>query len=113
MSEIKLLPCPFCGDRGPEITGHRRHHWIACTSGTDCAVTGPVRGTEADAIAAWNHRAHTDAQAARIAELERALKDLMSWFPAKPSDPEWRLRGELHGEDDAVEAARAALEPGA
>ena len=43
--------------------------------------------------------------------LSTALGDLMTWFPEKPSDPEWRLKAGEYGADDAVEAARAALSP--
>jgi len=47
--------------------------------------------------------------AAENAKLREALADLMTWFPDKPSAPEWRLPGGKYGADDAVEAARAAL----
>ncbi len=46
---------------------------------------------------------------ARVSQIETALVDLMSWFPDKPSDPEWRIKGGEHGADGAVEFARAAL----
>ena len=46
---------------------------------------------------------------AREAGLREALADLMTWFPDKPSDPEWRIKGGEWGADDAVSAARAAL----
>ncbi len=39
-------------------------------------------------------------------ELRSALDDLLSWFPDKPSDPEWRLKGGQQGADDAVAHAR-------
>lgn len=41
--------------------------------------------------------------------LRSALDDLMSWFPEKPSPPEWRIVAGQHGADEAVKAARAAL----
>lgn len=46
---------------------------------------------------------------ARVAELEEVLGDLLSWFD-KPSEPEWRIKAGPYGADDAVEAARTALE---
>lgn len=46
---------------------------------------------------------------AEKAELVEALNDLVSWFPEKPTDPEWRLRGGERGADDAVTHARATL----
>lgn len=51
-----------------------------------------------------------DALKARIAVLEEALYALLSWFPEKPSEPEWRLRAGEQGADDAVAEARRALE---
>lgn len=46
----------------------------------------------------------------RVKVLEEALIDLMSWFPEKPSRPEWRIPAGEGGADDAVTAARAALQ---
>ena len=56
-------------------------------------------------------RAQLDAQAAQIAGLREVLNDLLSWFPDKPTEPEWRLRAGEWGADDAVVAARQALTP--
>jgi len=44
----------------------------------------------------------------RIAQLETALSDLVSWFPDKPRH-EWCLPAGEYGADDAVAAAKAAL----
>jgi hypothetical protein len=55
------------------------------------------------------HADERDAARAEALSLRGALGDLISWFPDKPSPPEWRLRGGVHGADAAVEAARAAL----
>lgn len=60
MTAVELKPCPFCGatpilKRHPEIVG------IVCGSGSQCDNSGlciafsPAK--EAQAIAAWNHRA--------------------------------------------------------
>lgn len=38
-----------------------------------------------------------------------ALADLLSWFPDKPTEPEWRIKAGNYGADDALKAARAAL----
>lgn len=46
---------------------------------------------------------------ARIAELEAGLEDLLSWFPDKPSEPEWRIKAGNYGADDAVSIARSLL----
>ena len=47
---------------------------------------------------------------AMVEALRSALTDLLSWFPEKPSDPEWRIKGGEQGANDAVAAARAALD---
>jgi len=44
-----------------------------------------------------------------IDRLREALGDLVSWFPEKAPEPEWRLKAGQYGADDAIEAARAAL----
>jgi len=36
---------------------------------------------------------------ARNAELEAGLEDLLSWFPDKPSEPEWRIKAGNYGAD--------------
>ncbi len=56
--------------------------------------------------------AAADALRALVAERDRlrtALRDLMTWFPDRPSPPEWRLPGGKYGADEAVAEARAAL----
>lgn len=72
---MKLLPCPFCGDDDPEITGENGWVWIACTTGSDCAGRGPDSDDEASAIEAWNRRASPPAPA-REGEVERIVKAL-------------------------------------
>lgn len=44
-----------------------------------------------------------------VKRLREALGDLLTWFPEKPSPPEWRLKAGDNGADEAVEFARAAL----
>ena len=46
---------------------------------------------------------------ARNAELEMGLEDLLSWFPDKPSEPEWRIKAGNYGADAAVSIARSLL----
>lgn len=70
----ELKACPFCGDRGPEITGDFTNGlkiYIACTAGSDCTATGPACDTEAEAITAWNTRADPALAAAQ---------DKTDWF---------------------------------
>ena len=62
MSELKPLPCPFCGGKAPimegfatlEVWPHGAFHRVYCRS---CQVRQLFHLTEAEAIAAWNRRA--------------------------------------------------------
>lgn len=53
--DVELKPCPFGCDYRPYVrdSGHDAH-WVRCDG---CSADGPVRGSEADAITAWNTRA--------------------------------------------------------
>lgn len=74
--EAALKPCPFCGHETVEILGRGDVHWGRCDA-IDCGTAGPIRHVEADAIAAWNRRAHappTEAEVLAVtATLESAL----------------------------------------
>jgi hypothetical protein len=63
----------------------------------------------AEAETAHAEMDRADRAEAEVERLRDALSDLVSWFPDKPSQPEWRIRAGEHGADDAVAAARAAL----
>lgn len=54
MSEIKLLPCPFCGGEA-ELNLFLGNYLVTCT---ECpGATAPIRGTtKEEAIEAWNTR---------------------------------------------------------
>jgi hypothetical protein len=64
---------------------------------------------DAALLRASQAEADRDRLAAEVERLRAALRDLMTWFPDKPSPPEWRLPGGEYGADEAVAAARAAL----
>lgn len=49
-----MAPCPFCADRGPELTTDGHGHYVACTAGSDCTARGPRRDTGEEAVDAWN-----------------------------------------------------------
>ena len=58
----QLKPCPFCGHKAPEVLAYPYLRYdpkyrvgVIC-KGKDCFVEGPLRLTEEEAIAAWNHR---------------------------------------------------------
>lgn len=56
MSDLK--PCPFCGGEAEIWRANReRSAWIACM-GRCCVLVSKEYTTDAEAIAAWNRRAH-------------------------------------------------------
>lgn len=50
----ELLPCPFCG--GAAEQNHTTTRWWVTCCDSDCAGDGPIRESEAEAVAAWNQR---------------------------------------------------------
>jgi hypothetical protein len=50
--QAALLDCPFCRSSNVSVGG--MIPWVECA---DCGACGPVHGTDAEAIAAWNTRA--------------------------------------------------------
>lgn len=69
MSEIKLKPCPFCGNGKIEILSEPEElddinysQFVACCSvlANGCGATGGFAGTEQEAADKWNRRADTN-----------------------------------------------------
>lgn len=84
MSEkIELKPCPFCG---------KSAYLSDVSDCIGCVGTCPIAG-DAITLEDWNNRPVEDAQAARIAELERTVDE---------------LRGELAQSDRVADKARIA-----
>lgn len=52
MSELKIRPCPFCGERAEYKEGLATRY-VMCLS---CEVMGPCLPTGSECIAAWNRR---------------------------------------------------------
>ena len=65
-NEVELLPCPFCGSAAGinETPGHA-YVWCAVKPGDSCGIEPEtaIFKTKEDAIAAWNTRAETKAEA--------------------------------------------------
>lgn len=87
MSELKLLPCPFCGGEAKLKTARESDGqisygsiYVACL---DCRSTGLSYTTyynvssnpEEEAIAAWNRRAGKDINVATNADRIRSMSD--------------------------------------
>ena len=86
------------------IRDHDYAHWVMKgykDSTNDMRLVVTALTEAADEIASLR---------ARVEAMREALVDLMSWFPEKPSDPEWRIKGGKFGADDAVEHARSLVE---
>lgn len=72
--KVEGRPCPFCGAASENVSliGHRGgSRCVIC----ECSASGPVKVTEPEALNAWNTRLMEDDQAARIRELEGAVKE--------------------------------------
>jgi len=67
----KLRPCPFCGDKKPNVHQCSKQYWVECVV---CHANTMIGKNEQLAIRAWNIRPIEDGLRARIAELEAALK---------------------------------------
>jgi Lar family restriction alleviation protein len=72
---VRLEPCPFCSEREALLYCHDEagDHWIWCMVET-CEVSGPVRKSKDEAIAAWNQRAPHPAHEPMLSALEEAVE---------------------------------------
>lgn len=84
VSEVELLPCPFCG--GAATRSEREFQYISCEN-HDCFVVVEATslfGDKEAAIKAWNTRHTPDvAQAveARVARIVAALEEFATHYP--------------------------------
>ena len=57
MAEIKLLPCPFCGEEARRYYGHTDCYGITCKK---CSAKIYGYANKASATRAWNTRTPTE-----------------------------------------------------
>lgn len=115
MTDTELKPCPFCGSEiHNEVSGGRDEdvlvlkgsYWMNCVT---CDCDGPIRHTEAEAIAAWNQRAPI---AVTDEMVERAF-EVFNKIASEPNDPLQRVAfrgGTLVGNKE-TDLGGLALEP--
>jgi Lar family restriction alleviation protein len=68
VTEIKLLPCPFCGSEAETFEASEDSFSILCTG---CGVETPYLPYLTEAIAAWNRRAEDE-------RYKNALKEIIN-----------------------------------
>lgn len=64
----ELLPCPFCGQPGPEVVTNLSELWVECRR---CKCRGPQCGTKSFSIESWNRRTAER----ELAELKQAMEN--------------------------------------
>ena len=75
-----IAPCPICGGV-TQSDGELGVWFVGCTDNS-CALSGPIRSSEAEAIAAWNAVAEKVARHDRlVAALRELRKYVLSWTP--------------------------------
>ena len=70
MSEIKLLPCPFCGGEELAIGSSELHNYVMCTK---CLCKTSFLRTKAKTIETWNTRKPMQEIVERLEERIRIL----------------------------------------
>lgn len=119
-SDVKLLPCPFCGGPAERIdfgSGDAENEGGSCIACTRCQSSGPVEfGNKENFVSNWNRRACIEAdrkeRADDVARLAEALRLMIG--AATPVATEIDARGYAWSEaylDQALPTAREALAP--
>lgn len=108
MTEIKPCPNPWgcSGSQAPVCThynfdGNSALRHVVCHS---CGERGPVRPTEAEAIAAWNQRAPAPSLLNGLREAREALAGVYEWADQLANGATWHFR-----DQDPAKAAKATL----
>lgn len=105
MSDIKLLPCPFCNEE-LEVVGKRRyyaHKTNGCILQHLCFETDDV-----EAIKYWNTRKPMERIVERLEELENMNKELVEEYMKKPYSIDNSIKQNMYldrmtGVHDAIE----------
>ena len=116
MSEIKLLPCPFCGgevtvkDIGEDKNDH--YYMVVCNTPTcNCSACFGERGSKKDFIRAWNNRKPIEDM---VEQLERKVLESTECKAEAIAEmcgsSASRLGGEIYAYNKAIDIVRGGRE---
>lgn len=114
--KLEAKPCPFCGSPAgkanhrvlpkqmPDGTLYERRSVQCSRIFKGCMCEGPIKGSEAEAIAAWNARA-TDAELSRVTE----ERDKETWRVGQAEQELAKVRAERDAALRRVEELEKAV----
>jgi len=106
VSEIKLLPCPFCG--GEAKFGTFNHFWIECTN---CEMETPYMENEEELVALWNTRKPIDDMVERLERKRLESTECKAEAIAEMcGSSASRFGGEIYAYNKAIDIVRGGRE---